>query len=675
MIVQPAFKRSLLAIAICSVPFAQAASVVDPGSSTITAFEEVLGLTVTGLRSGSAIDNIENMGLSVADRRGYIQFESGATLADSEVTTTPTNDVSGLDDLSGSLTSYLFRYFDTSVTYTTGRLTLGTGTTGNESNKPLILDLGESDLTVSNGDIQTQGAYIITTVNSNASRGGLFMDESTGSGANNAFKVDESTTGQIKAQELVDVGSAPAPIKLLLDLNSSFENGASFDFLTETAGIITQVPFVVIDSVNSNLFDTSYVINSSAELVTVGNNEKIVITFQRDDNVYIIKSETDNHPSNDAALKLGIIAARGVAEGDMQTALTRLDINDFGYGNDQQPLAVQVKRLAPLANNSFVISSFDATDLASDALGHRIAARRGNWSGNSDLDQSFWIQALGSKTNSSGSVPVATLAARDTAGHDGFESSTQGFVAGLDKQFDKGLLGVSYGRTHTDLTQLDDRKGETSNLGQNTLSVYGQYDHRGSFVSAVASRSTGSIDGWRRTAIDRIANYNFGIENQQISVKAGQRFDLSDGRSAITPYLELTKARFTQDRYVEQGAGDLSLDIAKLEADKSTVEVGVSASHKGRFSGVKALTVLTAAVGQDFDVSDLTVNANYTGPTSDAYTGFTTPAENWAQNYLKLGLDLQLEAKTGMMVKLGLDGEMRQGRQNYAGEVALVWVF
>lgn len=672
MIVQPAFKRSLLAIAICSVPFTQAASVVDPGSSTITAFEDVLALTVTTDVPRSLIDDTTNMGQTLAQRRADIQLDAGAGQLD----TSRVDAAADLDGLSGSLTNYLFRYFGTSVTYTTGRLTLGTGTTGTESNKPLILDLGESDLTVSNGNIQTQGAYFITTVNSNASSDGLVMDESTG--VANAFEVDTATTGQIVAQELIETGSSgsTATIKILLDLNSSFENGASFDFLTETAGTSTQTfSFDVNDSDNSYLFDTSYVINSSAERVTVGNNEKIVITFQRDDNEYITKSATDNHPSNDAALKLGIIAARGVAEGDMQTALTRLDINDFGYGNNQQNLAVQVKRLAPLANNAFVISSFDATDLASDALGHRIAARRGNWSGNSDLDQSFWIQALGSKTNSSGSVPVATLTAQDTAGHDGFESSTQGFVAGLDKQFDKGLLGVSYGHTHTDLTQLDDRKGETSNLGQNTLSVYGQYDHRGSFVSAVASRSTGSIDGWRRTAIDRIANYNFGIENQQVSVKAGQRFDLSDGRSAITPYLELTKARFTQDQYVEQGAGDLSLDIAKLEADKSTVEVGVSASHKGRFSGVKALTVLTAAVGQDFDVSDLTVNANYTGPTSDAYTGFTTPAENWAQNYLKLGLDLQLEAKTGMMVKLGLDGEMRQGRQNYAGEVALVWVF
>lgn len=689
------FKRSLLALAISTASLAHAADplyVTDPAGDDIRQFEGVLSLTTTAPWSDITIDNDDIMGLSVAERRDLIDF-----ITDDPIS----NPLDGATNIVtsgvGKLDSYIYEYL-TSDYSVSSDITLGTGTTDSDPNLPLILDLGES-LFKTTGSLQTQNAIFVSTVNSYVSSGGLEMSGEDKDSSDTAFNagyldVDPSATGRIEVGEIFDLGSSDsklsAQFKVVLDLNSTLQNGASFVFLEETGTQDSNAPlfdFTSADSINSILFDTSYVINTSATTSytdvtsdgeTIDDPQKVIITFQRDDNEYITKSYTDNHPSNDAALKLGTIAAAGVALGDMQTALTRLDINDFGYGDTAENLAVQVKRLAPIANNSFVISTLDATQLASGAIDYRINARRGNWSGNSELDNSFWIRAVGSTTNSSGSVPVATLTAQDTAGHDGYKATSGGVAFGLDKTFKNGLIGASYAGVKTDIMQLDDRVGEDSNQYQHITSLYGELSDRNDFLSATFISSTATIQGWRKTAIDRIADYSIPVRTNELKLKAGHRFDLSDGRSAITPYLMASKSRYTQSHYEETGAGALSLEVEKLEADKTTAELGLNMSHKGRFAGIKALTVLNAAVGKDLDVSDLTVHANYTGATDDVhsdYTSFTTPAETWANNYVTLGLDLQLEAAKGVMVKMGVDGEMRQSRQSYAGELSVVWAF
>ena len=663
MIIKPAANFSLLAVLVASVPMVNAADVYvsDPDASVapdvIVSFDSVLNLTLT---------DSTNSGLTLSGRRSELVLDSGVW----------TDSTLNLTNLStrGALTGYLYQAL-VSDEDVASFVALGTGVTGSVSNLTLVLDLGESNLNVIGGNLELQGALVVSTVNSIASDDGAVMN-GTGS-----LDVDSSSSGQVATQQLIELGGGQANVKFLLDLNSTLRNGASYALVSETEGPDANeadFSFSALDSTNSVLFDTSYVINSAASTVNSGGLQSIVISFSRDDDEYITKSFTDNHPSNDAALKLGTIAADGVALGDMQTVLTRLDLNDFGYGDTAENLAVQVKRLAPLANSSLVISTLDAVTLATAAVDYRTSARRGNWSGYRDLDKSVWIRALGSSTNSSGSVPVATKTAQDTAGHDGFKVNASGVVLGVDKTFERGMLGLSYGSIDSSIRQLDDRVGESAKSQQYVTSLYGQLNDRYNFLAGSYTRSNGNIEGVRRTAIDRVAQFDVPVSVNELQVKAGRRFDLSDGRSAITPYIKVVKSQYTQDQYVETGAGALSLDVSQLEVDKTSGEIGVNVSHKGRFNGIKALTVLNGAIGNDFDVSDLTIRAKYTGATDDAhsdYTSFTTPAETWAANYVKLGLDLQLETNEGFMLKMGVDGELRQGRQNYSGELSLVWVF
>jgi outer membrane autotransporter protein len=613
----------------------------------------------------------------VIDRRavGNIGLVTGSSLIGSVATDANLN-VSTL----GSHSGYLYRILSNNLTIG-ANLALGTGNsiaagdTAASPHKSLLFDLGDRHLNQTTGTLQTQGAVFVSTVNSIASSAGLLMN---GSGA---LSVNQEATGRISTEQLIELGGGQAGFKLILDLNSTLKNNASFVFLQETRGQLgteASFNFTGADSVVSNLYDTSYVIDSSVTTVLRGDRQEVLVEFKRDNNAYITKSFTSNHPSNDAALKLGTIAAQGLALGDMQTALTRLDINDFGYGNNEKNLAVQVKRLAPIANNSFLIASTDALKLATDAIDYRIAARRGNWSGFSDAKHSFWLKGVGAQSNSSGSVPLTQPGAQDVAGHDGFRTSARGVVMGFDKVIDNATYGVSYANVGTSIRQADDRSGESSRLRQHIWSLYAQRSDGPYFISGTVRYADGRVNGLRRTAIDRIADFDFSANTTEVSVKAGHRFDSSNGRSAFTPYVKGTGGFYKQSAYEETGAGALSLNVAEQRIQRTSAEAGLSISHKGRFSGVKALTVMDVAVGKDLSISDQTIHARYTGETHTshaAFTAFTTPAEQWSSNYVNLKMNLQLEVANRAMFKLGAAAELRQGRQRFGTDVSMNWVF
>lgn len=632
-----------------------------------------------------------NMGLTLQQRRTKVVdnfFNPSIPLTPSSPSANTTNIRTLTSD--GRSDGHLYRELTGLLDTGNSVLTLGTGNStvgvSTVQNKSLILDLGTFELRAP-GNLEAQGATFVSTVNSRASNDGLLMNNSltpllTGGGH---LEVDQDRSGRVTTTQLIEQ-SGNANFKLMLDINSTLKNGASFNFLTETrAQQSNESKFDFIGVDGSNLYDTSYVINSAANTVCsnvsplcAGGQQTVVVTFSRANNEYITKSFTSNHPSNDAALKLGTIAAQGLALGDMQTALTRLDINDFGYGNNKENLAVQVKRLAPIANNSFLIASTDAVKLATDAIDYRIAARRGNWSGFSDAPHSFWLKGLGAQSNSSGSVPLTRPGAQDVAGHDGFRTSASGVVMGFDKVVDNATYGVSYANVGTAIRQADDRNGESSRLQQHIWSLYAQRTDGPYFISGTVRYADGRVNGLRRTAIDRIADFDFSTNNTELSVKTGQRIDSSNGRSAFTPYIKGTGGFYKQAAYEETGAGALSLNVAEQKIQRLSAEAGLSMSHKGRFNGIKALTVMDVAVGKDVSISDQTIHARYTGATHTFHpgaTGFTTPAEQWSSNYVNLKMNLQLEVAKRAMFKWGAAAEFRQGRQRFGTDVSMNWVF
>lgn len=641
-------------------------------------FVEVLPTNAAPTSSETILDLSLPLALEETDANGIgldlTQRRETMDLVDTSGTALSFNasdaDLSDLSNLAGSADYYLYKYLPTDTTLSSNTML---GTTGGAANKPLLLDLGEQDLTV-NGNLEGQGVHYITRVNSFASSAGLVMDGSSGLG------VDASRTGQVIAQELIEQTSGTTGnFKIVLDLNSSFANGANFVVAEETAGTAGNTfSYNVTDAENSYLLDNSYVINSAAVRSTTGNNEKVTVTFSRANDEYIQKSNTNNHQANDAALKLGTIAADGVALGDLQTVLTKLDINAYGYGNNAENLATEVKRLAPIANHSAMIAAYDSTALVDQAIEQRFTIRRGNWTGYSDLRNKAWFKLHQQATTSSGSVPVATSGAQDTAGHNGFKTNTNGITAGLDHRFDGGLIGLSSTQLSTDIEQLDDRQGEKATQEQKINTIYGRVNNRFSFLNLVASFADGDLQGSRKSALDRVANYQSTAFTREASIKAGHRFDLSDGRSAVTPYYRLAAGQYQQNAYTETGAGDLSLDIHAYKVRRVTQELGAEISHKGRYFGIKGLSSLNLSMANERLLDNADISANYTGATHtnhSGYTTFVTPAERWSEQVVKFRGMLQLEPWHQTLVRMGVDIQARNSRQSVAVDFAIVKTF
>ena len=74
-------------------------------------------------------------------------------------------------------------------------------------------------------------------------------------------------------------------------------------------------------------------------------------------------------------------------------------------------------------------------------------------------------------------------------------------------------------------------------------------------------------------------------------------------------------------------------------------------------------------------VKSSSIEAFATHTAHSDYTSFTTPAEQWASNYVNLQMHLQLEAAKGAMFKWGVAAELRQGRQKFGSDVSMNWVF
>lgn len=610
-----------------------------------------------------------DQGLSVSDRQLAISFVDDVGVAADLVGSDATNYAS----FSGSPSYYLYKRLTANTTLA-GDQRFGAGTTGNNSNQPLVFDLGESDLTVTD-NLEGQGAHFVTTVNSLASSAAMVMNGTS------ALSIDAASSGQVIAGQFVEqTENGLANFKVLVDLNSTLRNASTLTFATETAGQSgNNFVYDVTDAENSRLFDTSYVINSRASVaIDVNDNESIILTFSRANDEYIEKSFTRAHPSNDAALKLGTIAADGVALGDMQTALTLLDLDDFGYGDTAANLAVEVKRLAPIANNSMILAGFDGLDLVAGASDYRFAARRGNWSGQRDKLSSIWARTLSSRTQSSGSVATPPADSQDVAGHDGFGIRSNGVSLGWDRAGKDSLFGLSFARLTSHITQADDRAGEHSELDYDLYTAYLQLNDRYGFFQLSATRGTGDIEGDRKTAVDRVAQHVIPVDSTAMRVKAGRRFDLADGRSAITPYAVIGTADYEQANYQEAGAGALSLNVAAQKVSRSTTELGVNLSHKRRLFGRKSLHNLSVAVGNHDVDQDLTVTAHYTGDTHsshDNYTTFTTPAEAWRGRYARVSGDFQVEIAEAVFLRAGLALEAANSRQRVTGELGLVWPF
>lgn len=287
------------------------------------------------------------------------------------------------------------------------------------------------------------------------------------------------------------------------------------------------------------------------------------------DKLYVEKSETSGHFSNSAAEALAGISGAGVQTGDMIQVIQKLELDSYGYGNNQQNLAVQVQKLAPIVNTSFAETAIGATKLVTDTVGTRLSDVRGLSSGEAVKDKGVWGKVTGS------------LASQDKVGqYDGYSLSSGGVVFGIDKELNNGLIiELAAGYTNTKTEQDDFRSGDSATTDSYQASLYASKTYNNIYVDGSLSYTNHNTEGTRSTAIDRKASYNVDANQLSAKVNGGYNFALQN-KVTLTPFASLEYSTIKQDSYKESGAGAINLSVDDVTVNRGGAGLGVKISKE-----------------------------------------------------------------------------------------------
>jgi outer membrane autotransporter protein len=421
--------------------------------------------------------------------------------------------------------------------------------------------------------------------------------------------------------------------------------------------------------------DNSFVIDSSVNLVSCGDDcYALRYTATRAQDAYVSKATgVAGHFSNNAALKLSQIAYQGVQTGDLATVIDRLDVNDYGYGNNGANLAVQSKRLAPIANNAYAMATLGFSDYMLSTTDERLhTLRGGSIAGQSKRDgQSFWVTGFGHSGRQSGFTHQSEFNT-----YDGYNTFVSGLTVGSDRRVERGWLGASLSMSNGEINQQGFRTGDKAKVNGMQVGVYGAQEYGAAYVQAGLAWGTHDLSGSRATAVGRTAQDNFTITTKDVRVAAGYRFRLADGKSVVAPYVGLQYAQVQLPGRTETGAGDLSLQYEAQDNARTRLQTGVRYTTESRILGRPTYLSLVSGVSNDKGMRNMNVDAAFTGNTVvDGGLGFTTPVAPVDRTAFHLGTQTSVALTKTASLQLKLDLEHRRTYNAQGVQIKGLWLF
>ncbi len=386
-------------------------------------------------------------------------------------------------------------------------------------------------------------------------------------GATMNFVVDagatESPTGNIAAETSSQLQTTNITVdnqeKYNIVYLGSVRNDQAFSLVTGTSTDLSELDEQSLIGESRRLRDNSYILNSKIR------NGSIELLVSRSADEYIEKSNTRGEISNPAALRLGQMGALGsdtptpAYSSDIQLVFNQLDIDQWGFGNNEANLATQVRRLIPVVNGSDLYSALSATSAALSAAGERLAVLRGDspmggLDGNGrslGSNQTGWVKVLGGSGKG-----------KSIDGYDGFKTDLYGLSLGLDTLISNGVLGLMGHVSKSTIKQENFRAGDSADLESLGMGIYATQEYGPVYVEASLLFSNHQLDGRRAAAINRVANSKVDYKHSSARFSTGYRIALDpNGRSVITPLLAIEYGKINQPAYMETNAGDLGLAV------------------------------------------------------------------------------------------------------------------
>ncbi len=383
-------------------------------------------------------------------------------------------------------------------------------------------------------------------------------------------------------------------------------------------------------------------------------NNKVVVAADRTNGgayeakeLYVVKSDTSGHFSNNAAKALANISAQGNQHDDMVEVIQKFELDSFGYGDTKEKLAKQVKKLAPIANNSLSQASLSASDIVIDTIGSRIDTVRGMSAGDDTLDKSIW-----------GKVMSSTATQDQLDMYNGYELSSNGLSFGLDKIIkDNTIIGASLGYLATDVTQSNPGNNDQSDVKSVQASIYGSHVFGEYSVEGQLGYAMHSTTGHRETAIDRTANYDIDAKQIQLNVTGAYNYNYNDIK--ITPSASLNYSMFNQDAYTETGAGALNLSVESESLTRGSFGIGTKIEKDITISKGTYTPQLRVGIDKYFGDNGVATVSKF-----EQGASFTTESPDMMSIMYTVGAGIK--TKVTDTVSISLDTNFKQSDTSYS---------
>lgn len=531
--------------------------------------------------------------------------------------------------------------------YLGGAITMANATTA--------LNLGTAHVNIGGG-ITTNGGALSFTVNTND------LLELSGTSPATSITTGSGYITNASGGSLTMAGTE----KIHINYVGSLLHGDVFNLISTTAGSTIsgyeQNENGDLISDNSFVIDTTVLTDNSGNLLlTAARTGGVfsVTTYDAAQN-YVYKSNTLGDISNNAAIALGKIAAEGTQADDMAIVIRSLDIDQYGFGNNAQNLATQMKRLAPIANASLVQTSFMVSDKASHAIDDRLASLRGDVYAANAVTDGAWATLIG-----------AVGRQEKSARYDGFKNNMVGLLFGMDHRINKNIVfgtTASYANSH--VAQQDLRLGDGLGIQSYQIVGYAGLTKDDAYIDGNIMYAKHQYGGRRTTAVNRVADTNFN--GNQFSVRLGTGYHIPLKNNIIfTPMALLDRSNLTQHAYAETGAQALNLNVDTLSVNRTRLGIGARVNSDVQWRGIELHPILTIMYMRDVGQVTTDIVSQYQGGGDK----FITPGAALSKNAINIGAGMTINAGKTSSIKVAYDLEKRAGFIGHSAELIARWVF
>ena len=481
--------------------------------------------------------------------------------------------------------------------------------------------------------------------------------------------VENGNSGKITAQSLTMANDA----KIHIDYDGTWEGAGKYN-LINASSITTDYYGTEKNGLVSDNSIIDSIVTKDGTNLTLFADRTSGGSFNPED-LYIEKSEIGKDYSNGASQSLAGYANEKDREGALADIIREMEYFEGGTNLSEakkQEMIKMQRLLAPTANNSNIQSTITATNLSASTIKGRLSDIRvtqgNNFTPNTynylglssgdyySFDTSFWLKAMASKATQD-----------KIKEYDGYDSSTYGFVGGMDKITNDGsIFGValSYSTTKTKQDGLRTDDSDTTSV-QTTL--YSSQEIGDAYVDGYLSYGKHKTDATRTANSGKL---NSSVNSDQISAKVetGYKIPLNDGIS-LTPFASLEYSLLNQKGYTEKGTTyqNDALKVDSIKLNRGTAEVGAKLVTNIEFDDTLIIPQFSASVYNSFGDNKPDVKAQFVGGGNK----FTTPVPvmNDTMINLGLGVETKISDSTSLIFDVDYDRSKDGKFEAYSGSV------